>query len=185
MADSWARKADLPTPRGAVGANEAYDPGGDSWSGPSAMPTARDHVATAVVDGRIYVVGGRLGSMARNLDTNESYVPGGSWGEEPAMPIARHGHAAVAVGSRIYVLAGGPPARRLGQPPQRGLYSSRQTASALIETAAAAAGLTASSMIFSPIAESSRGVFSSVEQKCYNTRQVAFSTSGPTLKIGG
>ena len=74
------------------------------------MPTGRDHVATAVVDGKIYVVGGRLGSMARNVDHNEEYDPGSdSWASKPALPTARSGIAAAVVEGTLYVFGGERP----------------------------------------------------------------------------
>ncbi|NIS66255.1 MAG: galactose oxidase, partial [Gemmatimonadales bacterium] len=39
--------------------HEVYDPATDSWSDAAPLPTARDHFAIAVVDGRIHVIGGR------------------------------------------------------------------------------------------------------------------------------
>ena len=67
--DTWAAKAGLPTPRGALGAavvdgmiftigghdeqqdlgaTEQYDPATDSWMSRSPMPTPRDHIAVGV-----------------------------------------------------------------------------------------------------------------------------------------
>ena len=38
-----------------------YDPATDTWTVLPSMPTARNHVAAGVVDGKLYVVGGRFG----------------------------------------------------------------------------------------------------------------------------
>jgi len=62
-----------------VGTNEVYDPATNTWETRSPMPTARNHVAVGVVNGKIYVIGGRLGSgfigRAANTDTVEGYDP--------------------------------------------------------------------------------------------------------------
>ena len=39
------------------------------------MPTASHHPASAVVDGNIYVMGGRLTDSLVNVDVNEKYNP--------------------------------------------------------------------------------------------------------------
>ena len=71
------------------------------------MPTPRDHIAVAVVEGRIYVSGGRLGSFARNLSSNEEYDPGiDTWVKKAPMPISRSGIAAATVEGRFYVFGG-------------------------------------------------------------------------------
>jgi len=58
-----------------VGTTEEYDPSTDVWIARSTLPTPRDHVAIAVIEGKIYVSGGRLGSFARNRSENEEYDP--------------------------------------------------------------------------------------------------------------
>ena len=37
------------------------------------MPTPRDHIAVAVMGGKVYVFGGRRENFARNLDSSEAY----------------------------------------------------------------------------------------------------------------
>lgn len=58
--------------------NEAFDPITDTWTSKNSMPTARHHTASAAVDGKIYVIGGRAvaNSSMINLDNNEVYDPG-------------------------------------------------------------------------------------------------------------
>ena len=39
------------------------------------MPTARHHAGSAVVDGKIFVTGGRITGSSENLSVNEAYAP--------------------------------------------------------------------------------------------------------------
>jgi N-acetylneuraminic acid mutarotase len=51
---------------------EAYDPATDTWTTKAPMPTARQGLAAAVVNGSLYAIGGYNGSY---LSTVESYTP--------------------------------------------------------------------------------------------------------------
>jgi len=55
--------------------NEAYDPATDSWQKKASMPTGREHLASSVVNGMMYVIGGRVMTLSSNLDTKEVYDP--------------------------------------------------------------------------------------------------------------
>ena len=116
---------------------EEYDIVGRSWqsltwSAPDNVPRERQGMGAAVVNGRIYVIGGSDSSGAR-LDTVEEFtppVPGdptdtGSWREVASVPehsslpgIAGgvHGAAVVECNGRIYVI-GGSRADSPGGPP--------------------------------------------------------------------
>jgi N-acetylneuraminic acid mutarotase len=81
------------------------------WVVRRSMPAPRNAFATAVVNGRIYVIGGddpTAGIIpAPAVDRVDVYDPGAdTWSTAPAMPVAAKGHAAVAIGSRIYVTGG-------------------------------------------------------------------------------
>ena len=98
-------------PHRSVGTNEAYDPAANTWQTRSPMPTARNHAAIGVVNGRIYVLGGRVGSafvVASNTDVVEEYDPAtDSWGFAKArMPSPRSGTAYGSYGGKIYVTGG-------------------------------------------------------------------------------
>ena len=68
---------------------------------------ARDHVAISVVDGRIYVIGGRLRSFAINLVKNEVYDPSTNrWEEKSPLPSRRSGIAGATVNGKVYVFGG-------------------------------------------------------------------------------
>jgi N-acetylneuraminic acid mutarotase len=87
--------------------NEAYDPGTDAWQTRAPMPTARSGIAAAVLEGKIFVVGGEAPSGTFNQV--EAYDPkANSWSTFAPLPTPRHGLGAVAVGGRLYVIAGGP-----------------------------------------------------------------------------
>ncbi|MGH8256460.1 MAG: Kelch repeat-containing protein [Steroidobacteraceae bacterium] len=80
----------------SVGTLESYDPSTNAWTTLSSMPTARNHFGAAVVDGRIYAIGGRLGSVfiVRSTNTNivEDYdIAHDRWESSTPMPTARSG----------------------------------------------------------------------------------------------
>ncbi len=94
-----------------VGVNEEYDPATNSWKTRATMPTARNHFLTAQVGGKIYAIGGRLGSTfitrSSNTDINEEYdVAQDLWRTRAAMPTARSGVAGGVHGGKIYVAGG-------------------------------------------------------------------------------
>ncbi len=99
-------------PHRALATVEEYDPATDTWRARSPMPTARNHAAVGAVNGKIYVLGGRLGaafiSVASNTDVVEEYDPAtDQWGAVRArMPTPRSAVAWGVHGGRIYVAGG-------------------------------------------------------------------------------
>jgi N-acetylneuraminic acid mutarotase len=97
-------------PQGDVATNEAYTPKNNSWSTKSPMPTSRDHLASAAIDGDIYVIGGRQpekGPLFKNLGTNEMYDSSQDrWISKEKLPTNRSGMSAAVVNGSIYVLGG-------------------------------------------------------------------------------
>src|SRR5262249_34624544 len=81
------------------------------------VPTARDHLAAAALDGRIYAVGGRIdGNYSRNLSSNEAYDPATNrWEQRAPMPTARSGIAAAVPEGRMFVFGGESPAATFHQ----------------------------------------------------------------------
>ncbi len=80
------------------------------WLIRAPMPTVRDHLAVAVVRGKLYAIGGRLESYARNISVNEEYDPKtDTWRARSPLPTPRSGIAAVSTGSKIYVFGGERP----------------------------------------------------------------------------
>ncbi len=98
-------------PHRALGTNEMYDPATNTWQERSPMPTSRNHAAIGVVNGKIYVLGGRLGAVFVNAsptDVVEEYDPAtDSWGYAKAkMPMPRSGTAYGSYNGKIYVAGG-------------------------------------------------------------------------------
>jgi len=99
-------------PHRSVGTNEAYDPATNKWETKSPMPTARNHAASGAVNGKIYVIGGRVGSafipVASNVDIVEEYDPAtDQWGALRArMPNGRSAVAHGTYAGKIYVAGG-------------------------------------------------------------------------------
>jgi hypothetical protein len=87
--------------------NEVYDPTTDSWTTKTPMPTAATNYASAVIDNKIYVIGGLLKSEDYTL--NEIYDPAtDKWRRgAPSPSITAYGAAGATTGvnapKRIYV----------------------------------------------------------------------------------
>jgi len=97
VTDTWTTKAPMPTARvtflaasavngiiyviGGVSGElalstvEAYDPATDTWTDKAPMPTARVFLATSVVGGKIYAIGGRSSGHGAAMSTVEEYNP--------------------------------------------------------------------------------------------------------------
>ena len=96
-----------------VGTNEAYDPATNRWESRKPMPTPRNHPAIGVVNGKIYVIGGRItannigGYTAANVDVVEEYNPAtDSWRAMNRMPSPRSGQGWTTYQGKIYVVGG-------------------------------------------------------------------------------
>ncbi len=75
------------------------------WNLLTPMPTARSALGVAVVDGKIYAIGGLSGDV--QLRNNEQYDPVlNTWTVEMPMPTARSGFAIAAYNGKIYVIGG-------------------------------------------------------------------------------
>jgi len=101
-----------------VNTNYAYDPKTDTWSTKAPMPTARQHLQTAVIDGKLFALGGRilgngvqsedLDEASSNFNRNEMYDPqNDSWTIRQPMLTKRSGFAATASSDgNLYVFGG-------------------------------------------------------------------------------
>ncbi|MFB0537678.1 MAG: kelch repeat-containing protein [Anaerolineae bacterium] len=134
--DTWTRKADMPTRRTFLCASavngkiyafggiiavqppdpnwdtrlvEEYDPATDTWTKKTDIPTSRAGAGAAVVDGKIYVVGGVPGGLhSPPVSTVEVYDPAtDTWTRKASMPTARSFLSLSAVGGKIYAVGGG------------------------------------------------------------------------------
>jgi N-acetylneuraminic acid mutarotase len=99
-------------PHRSVGTVEEYDPATDCWRQLSPMPTPRNHAAVGAVNGKIYVIGGRLGAafitaMPGTTDIVQEYDPErDTWTLRAAMLTPRSGTAAGVIDGWIYVAGG-------------------------------------------------------------------------------
>ncbi|UCG59032.1 MAG: hypothetical protein JSU70_05890, partial [Phycisphaerales bacterium] len=123
--DTWATKTPKPgtvvTNHGAAAVDglvyvfsqsetTAYDPIVDTWTRYlAAIPTYRGHYATAVMDHKIYTIGGEDSTQPgiQPLATNEEYDPvTDTWTPMSLMPTDRWGMQAATVGNKTYVIGG-------------------------------------------------------------------------------
>lgn len=130
--DSWATRAPLPTPRGALaaaavggrihvvggsadqptGAHEVYDVVRERWFTAAPLGTPRDHLAAVTFQDRVWAIGGRASFVGEQYDTVESYdAAADAWRREPPLPTGRGGLAAAALADRILVFGGEAPLR--------------------------------------------------------------------------
>jgi N-acetylneuraminic acid mutarotase len=90
----------------SVGTHEVYDPASNTWTRLEPLPTPRNHLGAAVVDGRIHVVGGRVGGNF-TMTVHEIYDPAtGVWSAAAAVPTGRSGIAVVEHRGQVYVFGG-------------------------------------------------------------------------------
>jgi len=103
------------TPGGDVellGTMEVLDTDTNTWSTLAPMPTPRNHHSVVYADGKIYAIGGRVGSCfsggwSNNIWMNEAYdIATNSWTTRAPMPTARSGTGIAAIGGKIHVLGG-------------------------------------------------------------------------------
>ena len=77
------------------------------WVQQAPMPTARTSLGVAVVNGKIYVIGGFSSDQNTFLAINEEYDPStNTWTEKAPMPTPRSGCAVVACENKIYAIGG-------------------------------------------------------------------------------
>jgi N-acetylneuraminic acid mutarotase len=99
-------------PQRVLGTVEEYDIATNTWRERASMPTPRNHTCAGVVNGKVYVIGGRIGaafiSAASNLNNVEAYDPAADkWSAALAkMPTARSAVSAGVYNNRIYVAGG-------------------------------------------------------------------------------
>lgn len=104
-----------PSTRITVDTVQVYDSKTDKWSFVARLPQPINHAMTAVVDGRLYVIGGQLtaggrGRAAGYVNTNLVYDVGDDrWLGRARMPTSRSAGMAAVLDGKIYVAGGRPP----------------------------------------------------------------------------
>lgn len=102
--------------------NTVFDPATGRWSVRAAAPTARNSAAAGVIDGKIYVVGGRQFTRNQtpgpirqsNVSTLEVYDPRTDrWETRAPMPAPQAGLGAAVVEGELYVCGGEQLPQRL------------------------------------------------------------------------
>ena len=79
---------------------------GDTWTKKTDMPTPRFGHGAAVIDGKIYVIGGSHANVT-GLPTMQVYDPvADAWDEKADMPTKRYFHSTSVVNGKIYVIGG-------------------------------------------------------------------------------
>jgi len=91
--------------------NHVYDPATNKWESRTPMAVPRNHAFAGVVNGKIYVIGGRTGHgfilSATNTDVVEEYTPvSDAWILKERMLTPRSGGASGSDGRWIYVAGG-------------------------------------------------------------------------------
>jgi N-acetylneuraminic acid mutarotase len=94
--------------QGETGRVLIYDPARDTWSTGAEMPMPRHHLAAVVVDGRIWAIGGRVGT--RIQDRVDIYDPTtDTWSAGPPLPEATSAASEGVLGSVIVISGGEAP----------------------------------------------------------------------------
>ena len=84
---------------------EAYDPLSDSWTTKAQLPTPRAGVGVAMLNGKLFAVGGSVGSMI--LPTVEAYDPQtDSWTTKAPLPTARTNPSVSVINGILYAVGG-------------------------------------------------------------------------------
>jgi N-acetylneuraminic acid mutarotase len=84
---------------------------GKDWTRGTNMPLLRGEVASAILNGRLVMVGGLRGFTTTSRAVSIYKVSNDTWSDGPALPAARHHAAAAAWDRRIYVSGGAATVR--------------------------------------------------------------------------
>jgi hypothetical protein len=104
---------DYSQPQGYYGllstnSNEVYDVASDSWSTLKPMPTARDSLTANLVNGKIYLIGGRSGLTAVTpINVTEIYdIATNNWSTGKQIPTPVAGYASAVIDDKIFIIGG-------------------------------------------------------------------------------
>ena len=127
QAHAFALRYDLPLPlwlcvaggRPPRGHDFAvYNPAADSWTVLPDLPSQRNHIAGAAIDGRIYVAGGRLGGGFRSdaaAALIDGLIPYAGWRDGGRRQQRRHAAPGLCARSDLRVRPGGAASKRPGR----------------------------------------------------------------------
>jgi N-acetylneuraminic acid mutarotase len=99
-------------PQRSLGAVEEYDPATNTWRARAPMPTPCNHMGGEAVDGKIYVIGGRLSGAfiigyPGNTNLVQVYDPAAdAWTTKAPMPTPRSGLNTASLNGFIYAAGG-------------------------------------------------------------------------------
>ena len=99
-------------PQRSLGVVEEYDPVADAWRPRAPLPTPCNHMGGEAVDGKIYVIGGRLSGAfiigyPGNVNLVQAYDPAAdAWTTRAPMPTARSGLNTASLNGIIYAAGG-------------------------------------------------------------------------------
>ena len=88
---------------------ERYDIAADTWetTGSPGFPTARTHNGTVVVDGELWLIGGRVGGPRPITDSVVVFdLETQAWRDGPTLPVPFAGGGAALLGRRVHVFGG-------------------------------------------------------------------------------
>lgn len=89
---------------------DRYDISASTWAQMASLQTPREGAVAAMMDGKIYAIGGfnyEINVRQDVLNSMEIYDPAtNTWASGPSMPTARYAAGVATVGDRIYVLGG-------------------------------------------------------------------------------
>lgn len=134
VTDEWLAKSPIPTSRSSFGtavyldriyvigghektdlngvvycssANQVYYPLTDSWENKASLPTAREQLQANVVNGKIYLMGGKTGGQYTTVALNEVYDPStDSWIRKTPMLIPVAEYTSAVINDKIYIIGG-------------------------------------------------------------------------------
>ena len=99
------------SPASATDSVFSYDPELNEWSQEESMPNRRGGGRAAVIEGKIYMVGGiRSGGSVGDFASFD--LSTGEWTPLPNMPTSRDHLAVAALGGRVYAISGRNPSLR-------------------------------------------------------------------------
>ncbi len=90
----------------AVAHASVYDLSDDAWTELADLPEARDHLGAAAIDGVVYAVGGRNGTIESHVARLDRLFPDGGWATLEPMPTSRGGIAVAAFDGLLFVFGG-------------------------------------------------------------------------------